>query len=147
LDLSGVKKNGPFRNDFVWMPCYAVSEGFAMPRLRGPVLLTCVIALYNVAIILSQAPALSDQYANGIFAAVPILFAIPAALIIPRQRIQAVIDRRFFRQKYITGQAIARFALASRNNMDLDALTSMLMEIPRETLQPTQVSLYVLKKK
>jgi hypothetical protein len=72
---------------------------------------------------------------------------ITAALFTPlRQRVQAVIDRRLFRQKYNADQALARFAVATRGSTDLDALTALLTEITLETLQPTEVRLDLIKK-
>jgi len=70
-----------------------------------------------------------------------------AALFNPiRRTIQAFIDRRFFRQKYNADQALAQFAVTARDSTDSGALTTMLMEITRETLEPTQVSVYLIKK-
>jgi hypothetical protein len=58
-----------------------------------------------------------------------------------RRRIQAVIDRRFFRQKYNVDHALEEFANAARSGSDLDSLTGMLIELVVKTLQPTQVNL------
>ncbi len=70
-----------------------------------------------------------------------------AALFNPlRRRVQAVIDRRFFRQKYNAEQALTQFAVAARGSADLDALTVMLADITQDALQPTQVSLHYIKK-
>lgn len=67
-----------------------------------------------------------------------------AALFNPlRRRSQAIINRRFFRQKYNAEQALAEFALAARNGSDLDDLTAMLVGITQKTLQPTDVTLYL----
>jgi hypothetical protein len=65
-----------------------------------------------------------------------------AALFNPlRLRIQAWIDRRFYRSKYNAEQAIAEFAAAARNGSDLDVLAAMLEDVVRNNLQPTQLSL------
>jgi hypothetical protein len=65
-----------------------------------------------------------------------------AALFNPlRLRIQALIDRRFFRQKYSAEQALAEFALAAREGSDLDLLSASLTELVLRTLQPTEVNL------
>jgi hypothetical protein len=63
-----------------------------------------------------------------------------------RWRIQSLIDRRFFRQKYNAEQALAQFSVAARSSTDLDALNEMLMDITQDTLQPTRVSLHLVKK-
>lgn len=81
-------------------------------------------------------------------AAIVITTLAIAALFNPlRRRVQAVIDRRLFRQKYNTEQALAKFTVVARDNTDPDALMAMLAEVVQETLQPTQIGLYVMKKK
>lgn len=79
--------------------------------------------------------------------AIVITTLLMAALFNPlRRRIQSIIDRRFFRQKYNADQALARFAVAARDSTVPAALTTMLLDITRETLEPTQVSLFLVKK-
>ena len=79
--------------------------------------------------------------------AIVITTLLMAALFNPlRRRIQSVIDRRFFRQKYNADQALARFAVAARDSTVPADLTTMLLDITRETLEPTQVSLFLVKK-
>jgi hypothetical protein len=111
------------------------------------VLLTGLLGLvyFGGVVLLQQVfRALTGQSADM---AVVITTLAIAALFTPlRRRIQAVIDRRFFRQKYNAEQAMARFSVAARGSADLDALTVMLTEITQQTLQPTQVRLYLVKK-
>ena len=67
-----------------------------------------------------------------------------AALFNPlRTRIQDFIDRRFYRQKYNSEQALAQFATAARSQADLDHLVNALTEVTQNTLQPQQVNLWL----
>lgn len=67
-----------------------------------------------------------------------------AALVNPLQRrIQAFIDRRFYRRKYDAAQVLAAFSATARDEVDLDKLMAELGHVVEETLQPAQVSLWL----
>jgi hypothetical protein len=69
--------------------------------------------------------------------------AIAALFGLLRRRIQDFIDRRFYRQKYNTEQALADFAEAARSETDLEALTGKLVEVVSQTMQPKRVSVWL----
>lgn len=67
-----------------------------------------------------------------------------AALFNPlRHRIQATIDRRFFRRKYDAARTLERLAAALRRESDLDALSGQVLVVVQETMQPTHISLWL----
>ncbi len=67
-----------------------------------------------------------------------------AALFLPlRRRVQAAIDKRFFRQKYDAEQVLAQFAATVRDETDLDELTAELVRVIQETMQPEFVSVWL----
>jgi hypothetical protein len=67
-----------------------------------------------------------------------------AALFNPlRQRLQNFIDRRFYRQKYNTEQAITRFSNTARDEVDMEKLVSELLEVVEATMQPEGVNLWL----
>jgi hypothetical protein len=62
-----------------------------------------------------------------------------------RHRIQAVIDRRFYRTKYDAAKIIANFSSTLREEVDLNTLSEHLVAVVQETMQPAHVSLWLRK--
>ena len=67
-----------------------------------------------------------------------------AALFNPlRRRIQTFIDSRFYRRKYDATKVLAQFGSKLRDETDLDRLTSELLGVVGETIQPAHASLWL----
>jgi hypothetical protein len=69
-----------------------------------------------------------------------------AALFNPlRIRTQNFIDRRFFRKKYDAEQTLARFGAVARDEVDMEKITSALLGVVNETVQPEHIELRLKK--
>jgi len=67
-----------------------------------------------------------------------------AALFTPlRRHTQQIVDRRFNRASYDTGQAVAAFTGRLRDAVDLDAVSADLAAVVQAALEPERLSVWI----
>jgi hypothetical protein len=108
-------------------------------------LLTGVLALayFGSVLLLQNASVLVTGRQQDSFVVVVSTLAIAALFVPVRQRVQAAIDRRFYRRKYDAARTLAGFAVAARDEVDLDRLRSELIDVIDHTMQPESVGLWL----
>jgi hypothetical protein len=85
---------------------------------------------------------LSGQQENDIVVAASTLLV--AALFRPvRARIQARVDKRFYRSRYDAQRTVEAFSTSLQDEVDLDALAGELVAVVKNTMQPTQISVWL----
>jgi hypothetical protein len=138
---------------FITIP---IAVGFAMLRYR----------LYDIDVLINRALVygsltvlLASAYVGGVVGLQAILRGLSgqestlavvastlaiAALFSPlRRRVQAFVDRRFYRRKYDAAKTLEAFSAKLRDETDLGALTGEVVGVVKATMQPAHVALWL----
>jgi hypothetical protein len=111
----------------------------ALTAILAAIYAGCVIGLQAVVNGLTQSPGEASS---------PLLIVVTtlliAALFQPlRRRLQVTIDRRFYRHKYDAAKVLASFSTTLRQEVDLGTVQEELVAVVQETMQPTDVSIWL----
>jgi hypothetical protein len=108
--------------------------------------LTILLALVYVGLIFGLQYLLRGIISQNNDVAIVVSTLAIAALFQPlRHRIQAIIDRRFYRRKYDAAKIVEAFSATLRNEVDLNQLSEHLITVVHDTMQPAHVSLWLRK--
>jgi hypothetical protein len=108
------------------------------------VLTAALVVIYSASIVLLQAlfQAVTGERQSQF---VTIVSTLAIVVLFGRlaRRVQALIDRRFYRRKYDAARTLASFAAGARNEVELERLSGRLVEVVQDTMQPAHVSLWL----
>ncbi len=110
--------------------------------------LTAMLALVYAGLVIALQfllHGLTGQAAENPLAVVASTLVIAALFNPLRRRIQAFIDRRFYRRKYDAARTLEAFSATMRDEVDLNQLSEQLVAVVQETMQPTFISLWLRK--
>jgi hypothetical protein len=106
--------------------------------------LTILLALVYVGLIFGLQYLLRGIISQHNDVAIVVSTLAIAALFQPlRYRIQAIIDRRFYRRKYDAAKTLEAFSATLRNEVDLKQLHEHLITLVQDTMQPSHISLWL----
>jgi hypothetical protein len=106
--------------------------------------LTVTLALVYLGGVISLQGLLRALTSQGSQLAIVASTLAIAALFNPlHRRIQDFIDRRFYRRKYDAANTLEAYSVKLRDETDLDELSSGLVGVVRETVQPEHASLWL----
>jgi hypothetical protein len=108
--------------------------------------LTVLLALVYVGLVIglqSLAHLFTGQVGQSPVIIVASTLAIAALFQPLRHRIQAIIDRRFYRRKYDAAKIVEAFSATLRNEVDLSQLREHLLNVVQDTMQPAHMSLWL----
>ncbi len=142
----------------VGLMCLPIAVGIAILRYRlyeidiiinrtlvyGPLTATLALVYFGgVATTQLVFRALTGQERQPQLAIVASTLVIAALFNPLRRRIQSLIDRRFYRNKYDARKTLEAFSARLRNETNLQALSGELTKVVSETMQPEHVSLWL----
>src|SRR6266487_3732878 len=112
------------------------ARGVERQQLRW---LTLAAALAPLAVLATAAGIVTEHLALAGWAALAVAGVFQPA----RRRVQRAVDRRFNRRGYDAAMTIAAFSARLRQQIDLDTLTTELLAVVDQAMQPTQAALWL----
>jgi hypothetical protein len=106
-------------------------------------LLTAILALVYAGGVFVVGQLLNPARGESGLAVAASTLAVAALFRPLRRRVQTVVDRRFNRRRYDAAKTVAAFSGRLREHIDLETLSTELLAVVDQTMQPTRVSVWL----
>jgi len=106
--------------------------------------LTLILALLYAGLVFGGQALLSSLLNSNDALVIVLSTLIVAVLFQPlRLRIQQIIDRRFYRQKYDAARILQTLSATLNQEVEIEPLCEQIVSVVQETMQPTHISLWL----
>jgi hypothetical protein len=106
-------------------------------------LLTVLLALVYAGGVFVLGRLLNPAVGESALAVAASTLAVAALFQPLRRRVQTAVDRRFNRRRYNAAKTVEAFSARLRDHIELDTLSTELLAVVDQTMQPTQVSVWL----
>ncbi len=107
------------------------------------VLVACLAAIYLVGVYAIESVVRRLAGSSSTLAVTVSTLAVALAFQPLRRRIQAAVDRRFYRARYDAARTLEAFSVRMRGEIDLETLTGDVMSVVRDALHPAHATVWL----
>jgi hypothetical protein len=106
-------------------------------------LVACLALIYLAGVFTIEAAVRSVTGGSSTLAVTLSTLAVAVAFQPLRRRIQAIVDRRFYRARYDAAQTLEAFSARMRGEIDLETLTGDVVSVVRDALHPSHTTVWL----
>ncbi len=107
------------------------------------VLVACLALIYLAGVFTLESVVRDVSGSSSTLAVTLSTLAVALAFQPLRRRIQAMVDRRFYRARYDAARTLEAFSARMRGEIDLETLTGDVVSVVRDALHPTQATVWL----
>ena len=106
-------------------------------------LVACLALIYLAGVFTIEAAVRSATGGSSTLAVTLSTLAVAVAFQPLRRRIQAIVDRRFYRARYDAARTLEAFSARMRGEIDLETLTGDVVAVVRDALHPSHATVWL----